>query len=135
MSLFVSMVKLSPQDPAERVHPAVHGNLERGNAHAADGGGFLQGHFAQLEHFDGMALSARELFHRESQGLRITVDFAHSIRIIGRKGFRQLFDHQFVGGPADVAARPIGHTVARNRHQPGQERPVRILGRPHLMQG
>src|SRR3546814_12501702 len=93
------------QHPAQTADGAVRCNLERGDRQAARGGGLLQRHFSELEHFDCLLLHWRQIVDGLLQAMVLRLQF--KVRRSLGKGFMFGSERRFARLPSPLAAEPV----------------------------
>ena len=71
-------------------------DLEGSDAGAGLRRGLLQGHFAELQHLDGLPLCGRQVGNRVPQRLRVTVYLTWGVILLFGKGYSQVVDLKLV---------------------------------------
>ena len=134
-SSVASTPPLPPRAPDQRRHRPVRRHLQCPNSHPGFGGCFLQRQLPELQQLHCPSLARRQGSNRLVHDVEVLRALLFEIRSGRGEGYIQVVDGHLVDRPAGVAPGTVGDTVVHDAEQPGQERPVRIIGRAHGMQG
>src|SRR5207244_5821652 len=89
----------------------------------------------ELQHLYGITLNGGKARDCLPQRRHVAVLVHRCIRALVGKGYREILDRNLMRGTPRMAPPSIGETISRDREQPRDEWPLRVVSGAHGMHG